>query len=120
MVLRGRGSRNRDRTLTYCSLYDNGMTDPDAVKKRATSPPPPLDIPPELFFIGGPCEVPTHCTEGNVEQPCSGETEEEWHASCDTSPGAGDGYCDACPLRGGVTTEDEMFILIGQHYIPEE
>ncbi len=32
---------------------------------------------------------------------------------------AGDlaGICDACPLRGGVTTEDEMFILLGAFYI---
>jgi hypothetical protein len=27
--------------------------------------------------------------------------------------------CDACPLRGGVTTDDEMFILLGQYYCPE-
>ena len=30
----------------------------------------------------------------------------------------GDGECDACPLRGGVTTEDEMFILIGAYFTP--
>jgi hypothetical protein len=28
-------------------------------------------------------------------------------------------WCDACSARGGVTTEDEMFILIGSFYIPE-
>ena len=27
--------------------------------------------------------------------------------------------CDACPVRGGVTTEDEMLIMIGSYYIPE-
>jgi len=26
--------------------------------------------------------------------------------------------CDACPVRGGFTTADEMFILIGSYYIP--
>jgi len=25
--------------------------------------------------------------------------------------------CDACPLTGGVTTEDEMFVLLGLFYI---
>ena len=29
-------------------------------------------------------------------------------AVCDTTPGAGDGYCDACSIMGGVTTENEM------------
>lgn len=23
------------------------------------------------------------------------------------------GSCDTCPVRGGVTTEDEMFLLLG-------
>ena len=26
--------------------------------------------------------------------------------------------CDACPLEGGVTTEDEMFIMLGFYYMP--
>ena len=32
------------------------------------------------------------------------------------------GSCDACPVHGGVTTEDEMFISIPAYYIlpPEE
>lgn len=29
-----------------------------------------------------------------------------------------DGACDACPLTGGVTTEDEMFVLFAQYYVP--
>jgi len=37
---------------------------------------------------------------------------------CDSSDGADDGFCDACPLRGGVTMEDEMFIPLDQYYIP--
>ena len=28
------------RTLTYCALYDNGVTDPAEVKRRSTSPRP--------------------------------------------------------------------------------
>jgi hypothetical protein len=35
-------------------------------------------------------------------------------ASC-----TGGGLCDACPLRGGVTTEDEMIILLGGFYVVE-
>ncbi len=28
------------------------------------------------------------------------------------------GDCDACPVLAGVTTEDEMFILLGAYYLP--
>ena len=44
---------------------------------------------------------------------CNGNDE-----ACDSQPGANDGDCDACPLKGGVTTEDEMFILIGGYFVP--
>jgi hypothetical protein len=44
-------------------------------------------------------------------QACAGD-----HRACDSAPGANDGVCDACPLFGGVTTEDEMFILLGSYF----
>jgi hypothetical protein len=31
--------------------------------------------------------------------------------------GAGDGWCDACPITGGESTENEMFVLFGAVYI---
>jgi hypothetical protein len=108
-----RGDDN-DRSVTFCALYDNGYVDPSEVKRRSTSPEPPVSFP----GAGGPCETATHCAEGKVEEPCSGRGEAARNRSCDTTTGAGDGFCDACPLRGGVTTEDEMFILLGRFYIP--
>jgi hypothetical protein len=36
--------------------------------------------------------------------------------ACDSKPGANDGVCDACPLKGGTTTDDEMFALLGWWY----
>lgn len=102
-----------ERTFTYCALYDNGFTNPTEVKRKSTSPVPPVPIP----GVGGPCQVPTHCVAGKVGAPCSGNNQRQRNASCDSSEGAGDGLCDACPLTGGVTTEDEMFILMGQYYI---
>jgi hypothetical protein len=103
-----------DRSLTYCALYDNGFTTPDDVKRKSTSPNPPLAIP----GVGGPCQTPTNCVKGTVGAACSGVSQTKRDQSCDSSPGAGDGLCDACPLRGGVTTEDEMFLLLGQFYVP--
>ena len=38
------------------------------------------------------------------------------HAVCDPDPSTQ--YCDACPMRGGVGTTDEMFILLGDYFIP--
>jgi hypothetical protein len=106
-----------ERSLTFCALYDNGFTNTEEVKRRSTSPePPPLAGFP--ISLGGPCATPTHCTEGRVRDACSGATLEERHRSCDSSAGAADGSCDACPLLGGVTTEDEMFIMYGQFYVP--
>ena len=101
-----------DRSLTYCALYDNGFTNPDEVKRKSTSPNPPFAI------GGGPCQTPTNCVKGIVGAPCKGATQKKLDESCDSSTGAGDGMCDACLLLGGVTTEDEMFLLLGQFYVP--
>jgi hypothetical protein len=90
-----RSSRDA-RALTYCSLYDNGFSDARDVKTRSASP----------NFCAAHA-----CTEGKVGSFCASD------ASCDSSSGAGDGKCDACTLDGGVTTEDEMFILLGSYYV---
>lgn len=109
-----RGTRD-ERSVTFCALFDNGHLDPSEVKLRSTSPAPPISFP----GIGGPCSQPTHCTAGKTGQPCSGRGEANRDRSCDTVAGANDGACDACPLSGGVTTEDEMFILLGRYYVPD-
>jgi hypothetical protein len=114
MVMPAAGAPAQDRAFTYCSLYDNGFTNPEEVKRKSTSPPPPFSFP----GIGGPCTTPTHCTAGRIGSSCEGRTQAERNAACNSSVGADDGFCDACPLRGGVTTEDEMFIPIGQYYVP--
>ena len=86
-----------ERTVTYCALYDNGFAHPEDVKRNSRVP-----------SNSGPC-VPTHCAEGAVGQPCSVD------AQCDSSSGAGDGFCDACSVGFGITTDDEMFVLAGSY-----
>ncbi|MFP6625671.1 MAG: hypothetical protein VCA74_01220 [Deltaproteobacteria bacterium] len=94
-----------DRTIKYCSLYDNGYTDPWKVKRRSTSPSPPVDFGP--FIPGGPCDWDqTYCLGG----PSQGELCYDYDPNC---PG---GVCDACIATGGVTTGDEMFIPLGFYY----
>jgi hypothetical protein len=102
------------RTLKFCSLYDNGATVPSEVKRRSTSPRPPFRVPGLEAILGGPCPNATvACLDGPKKgQLCGGD-----NAVCDSQPGLGDGLCDACPVHGGVTTEDEMFILLGLYYV---
>jgi len=101
-----------ERTYLFCAVYDNGATaESPAIKRQSTSPLPPGG----LFGItlGGPCEDDEVACIGGPRhgQLCNGSD-----AFCDSEPDAGDGDCDACPVRGGLTTEDEMFILLGGYY----
>jgi hypothetical protein len=93
------------RTFKYCAVYDNGLSDPSVVKRLSTAPPEALRCrPAELRCLGGP----------KRGQSCNGD-----NAVCDSTAGAGDGQCDACPVRGWVTADDEMFALIGSYYCAE-
>ena len=64
-------------------------------------------------LFGGDCK-PVACTAGRVGDACDGENDD---ATCDSSPGKGDGECDACPITGGESTENEMFNLFGLYYV---
>lgn len=104
LVLGGPDSVAEERTLTYCGLFDNGGGDPAIVKRRSTSPPAVGSFP------GGPCDRPVACVEGRVGARCGSDAE------CDSAVGSGDGFCDACNVIFGSTTDDEMFILLGAAY----
>ena len=100
------------RTLHYCGTYENGLKpdgspDPDTVTRlsklrKATG-----------GLFGGDCK-PVACAAGRVGDACDGENDD---ATCDSSPGKGDGECDACPITGGESTENEMFNLFGLYYV---
>lgn len=111
------GDTIADRTFYYCAHYDNGSgpTSP-AVKLQSTSPNPPLGNL-GLSLGGGPCEMDeVKCANAG---PMRGELCGGDDSLCDSAPGAGDGSCDACNVKGGVTTEDEMFILLGDFFCPD-
>jgi len=100
-----------DRTLRYCSLYNNGVNEdgspnPDTVTRASR-------VPVSASQTVGRCK-PIACSAGNIGAACQGVDDD---ASCDSSPGAGDGDCDACRITGGESTENEMFILFGTFYI---
>jgi len=104
-----------DRSLTFCAHYDNGLApNTDWVKRRSTSAPAAsIDFGLKLS-IGGPCAASqTRCIGGpHHNELCKGS-----NANCDSTTGAGDGDCDACPLTGGMRTTDEMFILFGNYWL---
>jgi len=97
-----------ERTLRYCATYNNGVAadgspDPQTVTRASRMP------------DRARCE-PVACAAGRVGTACSGTDDD---AACDSAPGAGDGDCDACPITAGVTTENEMFIVIPTYIRPE-
>lgn len=112
------------RTFKFCAIYDNGLSDPSHVKRNSESP-----IPPTFGTLapGGPCLVPAgfprnlgiECLNEAKRGTLCGTTVAPFQLDnhiCDSAPGANDGVCDACPLKGGVTTADEMFIPLGSYY----
>jgi len=96
------------RTLRYCATYNNGVNadgspDPSTVTRASRMP------------ERASCK-PVACTAGRVGEACRGVDDD---AACDSSPGAGDGECDACPITAGVTTENEMFIITINYYLAD-
>jgi len=91
----------KDRTYKFCAVFDNGSKDMWKVKRNSLS-------------VGSTCPArERECIGGPMHNSfCNGDD-----SYCDSSPGAGDGVCDACPVVGGVTTEDEMFLLLGNYYL---
>ena len=91
-----------ERTLQYYATYNNGVNDngtPNIETVTRLSRRPPNT---------GACK-PVACVAGKIGAPCNGADDD---AACDSSPGAGDGWCDACPIAAGVSSDDEMFIFI--------
>jgi cysteine-rich repeat protein len=99
-----------NRTLKFCALYDNGFNDPAEVKRASTSPCPPNGC---GIIPGGPCGP--FGDPSNPNKYCVGGPNKA--GVCTTNSDCPGSVCDACRLRGGVTTEDEMFIGLGQFYV---
>lgn len=92
-----------ERTLVYCALFNNGVA--------ADGSPDPASVTRKSFKPERTDCKPVACAEGLIGRACNGAMD---HSTCDTSPGAGDGMCDACAITPGVTSDDEMFIVLGE------
>jgi hypothetical protein len=102
-----------ERTIRYCALYNNGLDDDGSANVETVTR--ASRVPESARRTIGGCK-PVACVAGKVGAACAGSDDD---ASCDSSPGAGDGDCDACRITGGESTENEMFILIGSTYIAD-
>ncbi len=101
----------KQRTLRYCSLFNNGVKadgspDVDLVTRASL-------VPSSAAGTIGRC-TPVACVSGQIGAACNGVGDDR---PCDSAPGANDGLCDACPITGGESTQNEMFILIGSYYV---
>ncbi len=107
------GSDERDRTFRYCAIWDNGATNPDEVRRHSNRPDANTCAIGDFLDFVGPCgcaPADRACVGGpNQGMPCDGD---------DAVCGEG-GQCDACPVWGGVTTEEEMFGILGAYYVVE-
>jgi len=89
----------------------DGQPDPETVT-RFSRLPASTKVP----GVPGTC-TPEACVSGRIGEACEGVGDD---VACDSAPGAGDGYCDACPITGGESTENEMFLILGSYYLLEE
>ncbi|MET0342793.1 MAG: hypothetical protein ABW252_17430 [Polyangiales bacterium] len=93
-----------ERTLEFCATYNNGLN---------------ADGTPNLDLVTRASRMPERtsckpvaCVAGKVTAACTTDRD------CDSTPGRGDGACDACAIVAGQTTENEMFVLMPYYVQP--
>ena len=108
-----------DRTFKYCSVWDNGESNPAEVRRDSIKPDAET-----CEFVAAFAPIAqqaglglTACGCEPEERSCFGGPNEGVACNGDDSVCGEGGICDACPAGGGVTTEEEMFILLGSFYI---
>ena len=97
-----------ERTVKACAVYDNGADNPLDVKRESTKPNTLT-----CSFFRANCGCPTG------QRVCLGGDNQGTDCNGDDSVCGEGGVCDACPLYGGVTTDDEMFIPLGSYFVAE-
>jgi hypothetical protein len=95
-----------ERTIKMCARYDNGADDPFEVKRNSIRPDSPS------------CNTQfAHCGCAPEERACLGGERQGALCGGDDAACGAEGLCDACPLLGGATTDDEMFVAFGSYYV---
>jgi len=109
----------RERTFRYCALWENGATNPAEVRLNSNQPDAET-----CDFVGTFAPIANNngfnlfaCGCNEDQRSCFGGPNQGMLCGGDDSVCGEGGVCDACPLGGGVTTEEEMFILLGAYYV---
>jgi hypothetical protein len=104
------GVEDVERTFKACALFDNGEDDISTLKRNSTSAYSQVCDTAAAVVGFATCG----CTQD--ELACVGGSTQG--AACGGSDSVcGGGVCDACPLQGGMTTNDEMFIPLGSYFV---
>src|SRR5262249_38760049 len=90
-----------ERTLRYCALYNNGVNEDGSANVETVTR--ASRVPESAKRTIGGC-TPIACVAGKVGATCDGAAVDA-DRSCDSTPGANDGLCDACRITGGESTE---------------
>ncbi|TFH32141.1 MAG: hypothetical protein E4H00_02035 [Myxococcales bacterium] len=99
------------RTFRYCAIFDNGADEPTTVRRHSERPDAQAC---ELAKLSGGFLAECGCSPET--RACLGGPNQGALCGEDDSVCGAEGVCDACPLSGGVTTEDEMFVVAGSYY----
>ncbi len=105
------GAEDAERTFKACALFDNGGDDISTLKLNSTAGYSQLcDTAGRRRRI---CDLRVALED---ELVCVGASNQG--AACGGDDNVcGGGVCDACPLQGGMTTNDEMFIPLGSYFV---
>ncbi|MGD8317376.1 MAG: hypothetical protein PVH76_06500 [Myxococcales bacterium] len=113
-------SNREDRNFVYCAIWDNGESNPEKVRRESTKPEAETcEVVEEQFapFANAAGFGIFTCGCAPDQRSCFGGPNQGMSCNGDDAVCGEGGTCDACPLGGGVTTEEEMFILLGSYYI---
>jgi hypothetical protein len=108
-----------DRTFKYCGFWDNGESNPKEVRRESTKPDAESCDFVEIFApVANQAGLSLFaCGCSAEERSCFGGPNQGMACNGDDAVCGEGGICDACPAGGGVTTEEEMFILLGSYYV---
>jgi hypothetical protein len=108
-----------DRTFTYCAFWDNGESNPSEVRRESIRPEAETcDFVDTVAVIAQAFGIDIfECGCAPEERSCFGGPNQGMACNGDDSVCGEGGVCDACPAGGGVTTEEEMFLLLGSYYV---
>jgi hypothetical protein len=110
-----------DRTFRYCAVYDNGETNPKEVRRNSVRPEAETcDFVGDIAVLANAAGINLFdCGCAEEERSCFGGPNEGIACDGDDSVCGEGGVCDACPAGPGVTTEEEMLLVLGSYYIQE-